>query len=35
VLQVKAIPDAVQADYRAKAAEARDWNHATAVVMLT
>jgi hypothetical protein len=35
VLQASALADAVQADYPAKAAEIRDWNHATAVAMLT
>jgi hypothetical protein len=35
VLQAKALADAVQADYGAKAAEIRNSNHATAVAMLT
>jgi hypothetical protein len=35
VHQAKALADAVQADYAAKAAEIRDWNYATAVAMLT
>jgi hypothetical protein len=35
VLQAKALADAVKADYPAKAVEIRDWNHATAVAMLT
>jgi hypothetical protein len=35
VLQAKALADAVQADYPAKAAAIRDWNHATAVAVLT
>jgi hypothetical protein len=35
VLQTKALADALQADYPAKAAELRDWNHATAVAMIT
>jgi hypothetical protein len=35
VLQAQALADAVQADYPAEAAEIRDWNHATAIAMLT
>jgi hypothetical protein len=35
VLQAKALADAVQADYPAKAQEIREWNHATAIAMLT
>jgi hypothetical protein len=35
VLQAKALADAVQADHPAKATEIRDWNHATAIAMLT
>jgi hypothetical protein len=35
VLQAKALADAVQADYPAKAAEIRGWNHATAIATLT
>jgi hypothetical protein len=35
VLQANALADAVKADYPAAAAEIRDWNHTTAVAMLT
>jgi hypothetical protein len=35
VLQVKALADAVETDYPAKAAVIRDWKHATPVAMLT
>jgi hypothetical protein len=35
VLQAKALADAVQADYPAKAQEIRDWDYGTAIAMLT